>query len=340
MAKPNVLYATSRPARHRDIALQAAPADVHVVMCSSDDPDELRRHLPDADFLISERALTIDAKLLEAAGKLRLIQRIGRLTHDIDMRETTGRGIRVCYLPVERCAKVAEHAMMQMLMLQRNYRRLERLVRTPSDRKPARCDANTFAYNWAEADVKSMLGAVVGIVGFGEIGAELSLRLQPFGGQVLYHKRSRLPAHAETALGVRYEALDDMLGKSDVVVILLPHSSQTEGSVDSRFIARMKRGAMLVATGASTALNEWEVAEAYRSGAIGGVATDGWNYEPVEPDNPLVRLADDPESNVVFTPHVAAGSGVVDWTARQAEYANIVRALRGEPLLNERMAPD
>ncbi len=198
-----------------------------------------------------------------------------------------------------------------------------------------KCDANTFAYNWAGADVKPVLGAIVGIVGYGEIGAELSLRLRSFGCRTFYHKRERLPTHAEKTFGVEYGELDEVLGSSDVVVILLPHSSRTEGSVNAHFIAKMKRGAMLVATGASTVLNERDVAEAYRSGLIGGVATDGWNYEPIEPDNPLVRLAEDPEANVALTPHVAAGSGTVDWQARQAEYANIIRTLNQQPLLNE-----
>ncbi|MER1967252.1 NAD(P)-dependent oxidoreductase [Castellaniella sp. GW247-6E4] len=341
MKKPKVLYVSSRPSRHQDIALQAAPDELAVAMCGPGDHGEILRQLADADFLISDRALDIGADMLAAGKSLRLVQRIGRLVHDIDLAEARRRDIPVCYLPVQRCAKVAEHAMMQTLILQRNYRLLESLLRLSPGTDAVKCDANTFAYNWTGAEsVHSLIGACVGIVGFGEIGAELALRLQPFGARVLYHKRSRLPAGTERSLGIEHGSLAEVLRQSDVVVILLPHSDHTAGMVDSRFIAQMKPGAMLVATGASTALNERDVAAAYRASAIAGVATDGWNYEPVEEGNPLLALAEDPRANVAFTPHVAAGSGTIDWDERRAEYANILRLIRGEPLLYQAMPAD
>lgn len=336
MNKPKVLYVTSRPSRHQDIALQAAPSELDVIMCTTTDRRQIIRQVEGVDFLISERALDIDDEILAAAKSLRLIQRIGRLVHDIDVEGANRRDICVCYLPVQRCAKVAEHAMMQMLMLQRNYRLLESSLRSFSGRDAVKCDANTFAYNWTRTEsVRPLVGACVGIVGFGEIGAELALRLQPFGSRVLYHKRNRLPPSVERVLGVQHGDLAEVLQQSDVVVILLPHSDQTAGVVNRQFLEQMKPGSMLVATGASTALNEQDVAAAYLSGAIAGVATDGWNYEPVEQGNPLLALAADPCANVAFTPHVAAGSGTIDWTERRAEYANILRKMRGEDLLNE-----
>lgn len=332
---PKLLYVTSRPLRHQQSALEAAPPDVRAVVLDAADRAGILANLEDADFLISERALIIDAQMIAAGPKLRLIQRIGRLTHDIDLAEAGRRNLPVSYAPVLRCAKVAEHAMMQILMLQRNYRLLEHTVRTISDQKPRRCDANTFAYNWANIEsVGSLIGATVGIVGFGEIAAELALRLRPFGCRVLYNKRTPLPARSESLFGIEYSSLDDIRSQSDIIVILLPHSQNTEGSVDGAFLRGLKPGAKLVATGASTVLNENAAAEAYLEGRIAGVATDGWNYEPIEPGNNLVALADDPAANVAFTPHVAAGSGTIDWPERRAEYENVVRLLNGLPLIN------
>lgn len=126
--------------------------------------------------------------------------------------------------------------------------------------------------------------------------------------------------------------LEDLLGRSDAVVLVLSHSAGTAGIVDGRFLNLMRPGALLVNAGASTLLDEAAVARAYRSGHLGGVATDGFAWEPVRPDNPLAALAADRRANVVLTPHSAQAGLVIDTAARRAEYANLLAVLEGRPL--------
>ena len=92
-----------------------------------------------------------------------------------------------------------------------------------------------------------------------------------------------------------------------MVVLLLPHSVDTARMVDAGFLRRMRPGSFLINGGASTLLDEEAVADAYRAGDLARVATDGYAWEPVRPDNPLAALAADPRANVVLTPHSALG---------------------------------
>ncbi len=77
------------------------------------------------------------------------------------------------------------------------------------------------------------------------------------------------------------------------------------------------------------------MARAYRAGRLGGVASDGFSWEPVRPDNPLVALAAAPGANVVLTPHSAQAGLVIDATVRRAEYTNLLAVTEGRPLQHQ-----
>ncbi|AWC26017.1 Putative 2-hydroxyacid dehydrogenase (plasmid) [Aminobacter sp. MSH1] len=335
MSNLKVLFATFRAPRHQKIAMEAAPEGLDITMCEAPSRAELLEQLPLADVFISERSGLIDADMLAAGRRLRLVQRLGRMTHDIDADAARKAGIPVCRWPLRGCSMVAEHAMMQVLSLVKASREAEHaLVATPDwGTPPKKCDENHFAYNWTERrKIRSLAGATVGILGFGEIGAELAVRLRAFDCEVLYNKRSRLPAAVEAEFGVEYADIDSIRARSDVLCILLPHGEGIGEMIDHAFIEQMKPGAYLVSTGASTVLNEADVAAAYRVGILSGVATDGWTWEPVPRDNPLLRLADDPQANVVFTPHIAGGVRSNDRSMRELEWENIRRLMDGREL--------
>ena len=79
-------------------------------------------------------------------------------------------------------------------------------------------------------------------------------------------------------------------------------------------------------------MDELALAEALRSGHLGGAAVDGFTWEPVQPDNPLLALARDPLCNLILTPHVAAGAITLTGALRQGDYVNIVAMLAGGDL--------
>ncbi|MGO4836854.1 NAD(P)-dependent oxidoreductase, partial [Rhizobiaceae sp. 2RAB30] len=202
--------------------------------------------------------------------------------------------------------------------------------------EPRKCDENYFAYNWtARRGMRTLADSTIGIVGLGEIGADLARRLQEFGCEVLYHKRNRLPEAVETELSVSYADLDTIRARSDFLCLLVPHGPGAGESIGRAFIEKMKAGAFLVSTGASTVLNEADVAEAVLKGRLAGVASDGFVFEPAPLDSPLLALArDHPEANVILSPHIAGGLASNDIAARAREFENVRRLNDGRPLLH------
>lgn len=336
MNRHKTVYITARAPRHQRVALEAAPAALDIVMLESPSRETVLAELTDAEFLVSERSGVVDAGMIAAGPHLRLIQRIGSLAHDIDLEAARGAGVPVCCWPLRGCVMVAEHVIAQILALAKRLREVSHIAMQAGDWGQSRqCDENTFAYNWSgRSGFRGLMDSTVGIVGFGEIGAEVARRLRAFHSRVLYHKRSRLPQAVERDLGVEYADLDAVRARSDFLCILVPHSSATGRMVDRDFIAGMKPGACLVSTGASTVLEEADVAEAVRSGHLGGLATDGYLWEPIRADNPLLELTRDPLANVLLTPHTAAGEQSGSLNLRVSEYTNLVNVLEGRPLLH------
>lgn len=337
--KYKVLFLTERSTRHQQSALASAPPELDVTMLRHLARSDLLTHLRDTEFLISERAGAIDAGLIEAAPRLRLIQRLGSLTYDIDVAAAQRRGIAVCYWPIRGCILAAEHVIMQILALVKKLPEVKAVAEAAADwGRPQRTDENIFAYNWSgRTGIGGIAGATVGILGFGEIGVELARRLRPFlPAQRIYHKRRRLPPQVEQELELIYAGQDEVIAASDFLCSLLPYSAETDHLLGATAFARMKPGAFLVHCGSGSVIDESALADAIRRGHLGGAALDTFEWEPIQPDNPLLPLARDPQYNVLLTPHTAAGTGRSNESSssrRQSDYLNIQRLLRGEPLL-------
>jgi len=334
----HLLFLTDRSPRHQQAAVEAAPVAVTVTLLRNPERAQILELLPAMDFLITERAGIIDAEMIAAGKKLQLIQRLGSLTYDIDGAAAQQRGIPVCYWPIEGCILVAEHMIMQLLALVKRLPEVKALVERAGEwNRPARrTDENTFAYNWSgRTDIGGIYGQTVGILGFGEIGAEVARRLHGFRPQqVLYYKRHRLPIVTETELGITYASKEEIITQSNFLCNLLPFSRETELYLNRALFMRMKPAAVLVSCGSGSTIHEVDLAAALQTGQLGGAALDTYEWEPVSSTNPLVRLAHDPSMNILLTPHTAAGAlpkGHIG--GRSEDYTNIVRLLNGEPLL-------
>lgn len=331
------LFLTNRAPRHQKIAMQAAPDFLDITMLEAPSRDDVLANIADVEVLISERSGVIDAELIKAGKKLRLIQRLGRFTHDIDVRAVQQAGVALCFSPLLVSTLVSEHVVMQILALAKTYREAAHVMLHPGDwPEPKKCDENYFAYNWTgRTGMRALADCTVGIVGLGEIGADVARRLKGFGCEILYYKRNRLPEAVESELSVSYADLDTIRARSDFLCLLTPHGPGAGESIDRSYIAKMKHGAFLVSTGASTVLKEADVAEAVLDGRLAGVASDGFVYEPAPLDSPLLRLArDHMHANVILTPHIAGGVASNDVAARAREFENIRRLKDGKPLLH------
>ncbi len=335
MKAHKTLFVTHRGERHQEDALEAAPPELDIIMMRSPSRGDLLGGIPEVEFLISERSGDIDAEVIRAGRNLRLIQRLGSQTHDIDLDAGRKAGVPICYWPVSSCIMVSEHMVLQLLSLAKRLREVMDIALEAGEwgQESRRCDEDTYAYNWSGREgLVGLRDRTVGILGFGEIGTELSRRLRPFEPTILYNKRDRLPLRAERDLGIRFASEDELAAESDFVCMLLPFFPQTEQLIDVGFFSKMKVGACLVSCGAGGVIDEEALAEALRSGHLGGAALDTYTWEPLRADNPLLPLARHPRANILLTPHTAAGSDAAKADARKDDYTNLLRVLKGEPL--------
>ncbi|KAA3654444.1 MAG: hypothetical protein DWQ04_34375 [Chloroflexi bacterium] len=334
MKRYKTIFTTERGQRHQQAALDAAPEMLDVTMLRQPDRETLLAHLAQTDYLISERAGTIDAGLIQAAPNLKLILRLGSLTYDIDVSAAAAAGIAVCHWPVVTVIRVAEHMVMQMLALSKKMRESEAVALAASAEwgESKRTDEDTFAYNWSNREnAEGLWQQTIGILGFGEIGAELARRLQGWGCTLLYYKRRRLPEQVEVELGLTYVDQEALLVQSDFVANLLPYFASTNRLLNAAVFAKMKDGACLASCGSGSVIDEVALAEAVKNGKLGGAALDTFEWEPIQMDNPLIDLAQ-AGYNVLLTPHIAAGSLAAAGQARANDYVNIVNHINDRPL--------
>ena len=330
------LYTTERGAFHQERALAAAPDALDVTMLRNPTEAQIAPYYRKTVYFISERRGAISAEMIAQMPSLKLILRLGSLTYDIDTQAAAAAGVIVAYHPIESVIRVAEHVMMGMLALSKRLYEVGGTARGASDkwRERQRTDEDTFAYNWSGREgIGQLYHRTVGILGFGEIGAELARRLTGWGCTILYHKRQRLPSAVEQTLHINYAQHADMLAHCDYLVNLLPYSPETDTSLTARTFQQMKDGAFVVSVGSGSVIDEAALAGAIESGKLGGAALDTYEYEPIAPDNPLRQLALR-GGNVVLTPHTAAGSFTVQGAAqaRADDYLAIRRHIDGHPI--------
>jgi phosphoglycerate dehydrogenase-like enzyme len=337
--KHKVAFTTDRGEWHQQMAINGAPEILAITMLRVPDKVTLMAALQDAEFLISERFGVIDTEIIQNAPKLKLIQRLGSLVYDIDLEAAKQAGVRVCYQPVRGVIHVAEHLVMQILAVSKKLKEIESiaLAASPDWGESLRTDEDTFAYNWSNRlGVNRIWGKTIGIIGFGEIGAEFARRMQGWGCTVLYNKRAQLPKRVEADLGLTYVSQNELFTQSDYLVNLLPFVSGTDMLLTATVFEQMKTGAFLVSCGSGSIIDETALAEAVRAGKLAGAALDTFEYEPIRVENPLIAAAKD-GFNILLTPHTAAGTADHEGQIpdRSGDYVNILNLLAEKLLVNQ-----
>ena len=337
-SKHNILYLCPLGKQQRAWRQAAAPDAYAVRMFRNTEVTraDLLLAIADADALITERAGVIDRELIAAGKKLKIIQRVGSLVHDIDLLAAQERGIPVCAQPMVGVIAVAEQVMLQILMLLRAGMPLQATVnQSPASFGVAsrRTTEDVFSFNWSGTQrVAHLRAKTVGILGFGEIAAELARLLQPWRTRTLYSKRQRYPESVEQDLAIAYRSPEALIAESDIVVSLLPYSEEMDTWLNAERIATMKRGAYLCHAGSGSVIDEAAVADAIRSGQLAGCAFDTYEWEPIPVDNALLTLArEDSAANIFLTPHIGS-CGDSTLSGYGQFYANTVNALLGKPI--------
>jgi phosphoglycerate dehydrogenase-like enzyme len=227
----------------------------------------------------------VKAADIEAAPKLKLIQKIGVGVNTIDLEAAKRHGVAVCNMPGTNTQAVAEMTLMLMLSAIRRTTYFDPLMRKGAGWRP---DTSEFDRTGEIA------GRTIGFVGSGSVPQRLTPVLKALGTTLLYHARS-----GKQAVDAKYVSLDELLSRSDIVSLHCPATPETIGMISREAIGKMKPGAILVNTARGELVDEAALVEALKSGALAAAGLDVLRNEPVT-DHPLFSL-----SNVVVTPHIA-----------------------------------
>ena len=251
----------------------------------------------------------IDASVITAADRLKVIARYGVGLDRVDVAAATKRGIVVTNTPGANSAAVAELTIGLMLALGRQI-----------------CQANQAARSgkWPRISGVGLTGKIVGLVGFGSIGREVARRLSVFGCRVLVADPYVSP-EVVSGCGAGLMSLDELLPVSDLVCLHAAATPVTTGMVNESFLRKMKPGAFLVNTARGELIDEAALAHAIESGRLRGAALDCFRKEPPGIDHPLLQLP-----QVIVTPHTGAHTDdAVNAMGRMALDACLA-VLRGE----------
>lgn len=175
---------------------------------------------------------------------------------------------------------------------------------------------------WTPRMPRELAGSRALIVGYGSIGRAVAERLRPFGVEVTA-VASRRRGNARGP-----EALDELLPRADIVIVLLPATPETAGLIDRQKLARLRTGALLVNAGRGTVVDMEALIDELQAGRL-EAALDVTDPEPLPPDSPLWKLP-----NVLLTPHIAGDSPAADRRVYELVGEQIRRHLEGRPLLN------
>jgi phosphoglycerate dehydrogenase-like enzyme len=273
-------YSASPGLRQRITAL-----DFPIVIVDETDKDTFRREMTDAEILLHVLE-PVTAAVIDAAPRLRLIQKIGIGVNTIDLDAARRRSIAVCNMPGTNTQAVAEMTLLLMLATLRRLARLDDLTRVGKgwEFEPKLPD-----------DLGELSGRTVGLVGFGAVARRLVPMLEAIGAKVVY--TSRRPAPDARVTFLRFQ---ELLPVADVLSLHLPLTTETTGMIDAAALAAMKRGSVLINTARGPLVDEAALCEALTSGHLRGAGLDVFSREPVGADDAVLRLP-----NVVVTPHLA-----------------------------------
>jgi formate dehydrogenase len=283
---------------------------------------EFERELPDADVVISQPfwPAYLTAERIAMAPNLKLAITAGIGSDHVDLQAAMDSGITVAEVTYCNSISVAEHVVMMILGLVRNY--------IPSYQ-------TVVEGGWNIADCVSrsydLEGMQVGTVAAGRIGLGVLERLKPFDVGLHYMDRHRLPTEVEEQLGAtHHETVESLVSVCDVVTINCPLHPETEHLFDAGMLSKMKRGAYLINTARGKICDRDAVAAACESGQLAGYAGDVWFPQPAPADHPWRDMP-----NHGMTPHISGSS-----LSAQARYAAGTREiiecwLGGRPIREE-----
>jgi D-3-phosphoglycerate dehydrogenase len=255
---------------------------------TADKITDLKQELADADALVVRSAVQVDAELLAAAPKLRVIGRAGVGVDNIDTAAATHNGVVVMNTPGANAVAVAELTLGLMIAMGRSI---------------PRANSTMHQGKWDKKNLQGseLRGKVLGIVGLGKIGLEVARRAKAFGMDLIGYDPFIAPVVAREN-DVALVGLDTIFHDSDYLTLHVGLTTQTEGLINQHSIAIMKPGIRIVNCARGELIVDAALVEGLKSGKIAGAALDVFHHEPLK-DSPYFGL-----ENVLLSPHIAGAT--------------------------------
>jgi D-3-phosphoglycerate dehydrogenase len=271
--------------------------------------DELCAILGDYDALIVRSQVQVDADLIAAGTRLVVIGRAGVGVDNVDLDAATRAGITVVNAPTGNTIAAAEHTFALLYGVARRI---------------APADASVRRGEWKRSQFTGLelRGRTLGIIGLGKIGQSIAVRARAMEMTVL-GVDPFVTVEGAANHGVELVELDELLRRADVVTVHVPLTRATRGLIGKAAIAKMKPGSIVLNVARGGVLDEAAVADALKSGQLGGAGVDVFDHEPPT-DSPLLEAP-----NTLLTPHLGASTTEAQILVAEEVAAQVLDVLEG-----------
>ncbi|MFC4713193.1 2-hydroxyacid dehydrogenase [Planococcus dechangensis] len=256
----------------------------------------------------------IDRELLQAAPNLKIVANLAVGYNNIDLDAAREHKVFVTNTPDVLTETTADLTFSLMLATARRLVEAEKTVR----------NGEWQAWTPMGMTGQNVYGTTLGIIGMGRIGEAVCRRAQGFNMEVIYHNRTR--RSLEDAV---YAELDDLLKRSDFVVILAPLTEQTKGMIGKRELSLMKDSAILVNCGRGGIVDEQALYDSLKNKEIWGAGLDVFEQEPLPLDHPLQTL-----DNLTVTPHIGSATVQTRFAMMELNREALIASANHKPVKN------
>ena len=251
--------------------------------------EQLLEVIGEYDALLVRSSTQVNAEVIQAGKRLRVVARAGVGVDNIDVAAATQAGVIVVNAPTGNVVAAAEHTVAMLLALARHI---------------AQADAHVRSGQWKRNQFMGVevRDKTLGIIGLGRVAQEVVRRAEGLGMKVIAHDPYITPEFGAQR-GVRMVDLNTLLAESDFVSAHVPLTSQTTNMIDRPQIQKMKRTARIINVARGGVFNEHALAEAIEAGEIAGAALDVFADEPLAEDSPLRK-----SNKIILTPHLGGST--------------------------------
>ena len=282
-------------------------------------PDAVEETLAGVDVAFVTSRIKVTHDVLAAARDLKVVAKLGTGIDNVDLEAAAERGVAVTYTPGHNALSVAEHTLALLLATARRLPEMRGIIESGGWRDEATLGTR-------------LSGKTVGVVGFGNVGKRVGKLLAGFEVDVIVHD-PYVPTIDAEFVGGELVGLDDLLRRSDAVVVNAELTEETRGYLGEHEFSLMKDSAVLVNTARGPIVEEDALVDALRDGEVAGAGLDVYASEPLGKDSPLLEF-----DNVVVTPHVAAMTEESRAETIDTLAANVLAILDGEPVQGRYLA--